>query len=143
MLYYFCCCHRCNSGDYPLCYSYRIIIIMWKETGGFLTCFDPFYFGILIFPILVVGSCILSDLHHIIISYITIIINLTFFFGFCIPNENLFISVINIFYSRITEIVELLIICYIFVVLNRLGSYFMISFSYNLFLFIFSTGGGV
>ena len=146
-------CYSCNCGDHALFYviyfvsywmeflpSYYYVKINWRISELFWSFFF-WYIDILIFPILVVGSCLFPYLRHIIILCITIIIFWTFFFDFCIPDELLFISVINIFCSRITKIGEMFIICYLFIVLNRQGSYFSIFFSYIIFLFIFSIGG--
>ena len=95
---------------------------------------------ILIFLILVVGSWILFDLHHNIISYRTIIIIWIFSLIFVCLMKRFFIYVIIRFYSRIGEIEKLLIICYILVGLNRSGCSCSNFFSYDFFFLIFSTG---
>ena len=103
LLYYICCCHRCNRGDHDLFYSIYVVSywieflpscyyveINWRISELYWS----FYFGILIFPILVVGSCMFSYLGHIIILYITIIDIWRFFFGCGIPVEILFLLLI-------------------------------------------------
>ena len=89
------------------------LIIMWRSTGGFL---NLFYFGILIFPIFVVGSCLFSYLHHIIILYITIVIVWSFSLVFVFPMKKLLFLLLIVFVgeSLRLEIYSLFVTCLLF-----------------------------